>query len=69
MRETIYGLSTTTNSLFLKNRKGDVIEIRTSAPISAGIQDNTIEQATTMSIPWVQIDDASTASLIGKAKH
>ena len=69
MRDTIYALSTTTNRLFLKNRKGDVIEIRTSSPISASIQDNTAEQATTMSIPWVQIGDASTLPIIGKAKN
>lgn len=69
MRDAIYALSTTTNSLFLKDRKGDVIEIRTSSPISASTQDNTAEQVTTMTIPWVQIGDASTIPIIGRAKN
>lgn len=63
-REAIDELSNTTNSLFLKNRKGDLWEIRISDAISYDTDDNTREQATTVSLSWVQIADASEVSII-----
>lgn len=64
--EAIDELSNTTNSLFLKNRKGDIWEIRISDAISFSTMDGTREQATTASISWVQIADASEVSIIQK---
>ena len=63
-REAIDALSTTANSLFLKDRKGDIWEIRTAGEITFDTIDNTIQQAVSVSIPWVQIADASETSII-----
>lgn len=67
LRDDIWNLSTTKNYLFLKSRKGDVIEIRIAGAISMETQDATIKQILSASIPWVQIGDASRESLIGGA--
>lgn len=64
LRDAIYELSTTTNSLFLKTRKGDLFCVRISKDISMSIMDNTREQATETSIGWVEVADATTASLM-----
>lgn len=67
-RDAIDELSTTTNSLFLKDRKGDLWEIRIAGEISYETMDNTPQQAVTASIPWVQIADASEASIVQMAE-
>ena len=63
-REAIDRLSTTTNSLFLKSRKGDLWEIRIADAISFDVMDNSREQATQVSLSWVQVADASEISII-----
>ena len=63
-REAIDKLSNTTNSLFLKNRKGDIWEIRISDSISFETMDNSRMQAQTVSLSWVQIADATETSII-----
>lgn len=63
-RDALWSLSTTTNHLFLKSRKGDVIEIKIAGAINMTTADNTPQQAITASIPWVQIDDAQEKSII-----
>lgn len=63
-REAIDRLSNTTNSLFLKNRKGDIWEIRIADALSFDMMDNSREQATTVSLSWVQIADATETSII-----
>ena len=65
LRDALWNLSTTKNHLFLKSRKGDVIEIRTAGDISMQIQDNSALQPITISLPWVQVGDASKLSIIG----
>lgn len=64
LREAIDSLSNTTNSLFLKNRKGDTWEIRIADSISFDTMDNSRSQATTVSLSWVQIADATETSII-----
>lgn len=64
LRDAIFNLSTTTDALFLKNRKGDVMQIRISAPITMATSDNTVGQIQTTSIPWVQINDASEMPIV-----
>ena len=59
LRDAIYNLSLTTNTLFLKNRKGDLLRIRPSVEISMETMDNTRAQALTVSFPWVEVGDAS----------
>ena len=63
LRDAIYKLSTSTNPLFLKNRKGDLLSVRISAEISMETLDNTKEQAQTVSIPWVEIGTTSGVSI------
>ena len=51
MRDAIYALSTTENTLFLKNRKGDLWKIAISGEISMETGDNTAAQPQTATIP------------------
>lgn len=63
-RDAIFELSTTQNTLFLKNRKGDLWRIRTSAQIEAATMDATREQAQTVSLPWAEVGSAEGVSII-----
>lgn len=63
LRDKIYALSTTRNTLFLKNRKGDLLKIRISGPITMETSDNTREQAIKMHLPWAEIGPADGAVL------
>lgn len=63
VRDAIYALSTTTNVLFLKDRKGDLFRIRPSGEIGMETMDNTAEQAQNVSFPWVEVGDASEAAV------
>lgn len=64
LRDAIYELSVTTNPLFLKNRKGDLMQIRIAGDINMETMDNTREQAQTVTLPWVEIADATDAVLV-----
>lgn len=63
-RDAIFELSTTENTLFLKNRKGDLWRVQISAAIEAATMDNTREQAQTVSLAWTEIGSAEGASII-----
>lgn len=63
IREALYALSLSTRPLFLKTRKGDLIQIKISAPISMKTDDKTAEQIETMSLPWVEIASAKGISV------
>lgn len=65
LRDAIWKLSTSTNTLFLKSRKGDVIEIQSAGSVTASYMDSDVNQATTISFPWVQIGDATDKMIIG----
>lgn len=62
-RDALYALSTSQNPLFLKNRKGDLIRIRLSAPIVMTTDDKTRPQAQTISLPWIEVGSADGVSL------
>ena len=64
LRDAIYGLSTTTNTLLLKNRKGDLMEIRTSGPVGMETWDGSAAQAQTVSLPWVQVGSGKGESIL-----
>lgn len=64
LRDAIYNLSTNSGPLFLKNRKGDLLRVAIAAETTMETMDDTREQAQTVSLSWVQIGDASTASII-----
>lgn len=57
-RNAIWALSTTSNTLFLKNRKGDVLMVAISGAITMQTGDNTPQQTQTATIPWVEIGSA-----------
>lgn len=63
LRDALYALSVTQNALFLKNRKGDLIRVRVSAPITMTTADATKEQTQTMALPWVEVGSAKGVSL------
>ena len=64
LRNAIYSLSTKANTLFLKNRKGDLLEIKISDAIEMATNDNTREQIQTMTLPWIEVADASDKTII-----
>lgn len=63
LRDAIYALSTSGNTLFLKNRKGDLWKIAISGEITMETGDNSILQPQTAAIPWVEIGSAERAML------
>lgn len=64
LRDRIYALSVTQQTLFLKNRKGDLWQIRTSDAVNMSTADATREQAQIVSLPWVETADAEAAKII-----
>lgn len=64
MKKSILGLSTTRNTLFLKNRKGELLKIRAGGAISMETMDNTTAQAQTVSLPWVEVGSAENAQIV-----
>lgn len=62
--EAIRALSTSTETKFLRSRKGERWMIDTSGPIRLTLGDKYREQPYTVSLPWVEVGDASGAALI-----
>jgi hypothetical protein len=62
--EALFGLSTTSNTLFLKDMKGNLYMVHTAAPIVQTINTATDKQEVTISIPWEEVGDAENVSLI-----
>lgn len=65
LRNAIWGLSTTTNTLFLKNRKGDLLQIQVGGPITMTTSDATKGQIQTMALPWVEVGSADDVAIFG----
>lgn len=63
LRDAIYSLSTNSNPLFLKNRKGDLMSVRIAGEVLMETADNTREQAQKVSLPWVEVGNANRASI------
>ena len=64
LRNAIYDLATTTNTLFLKNRKGDLLQIRVGGAITMETLDGSREQAQMVSLPWVEVGSADRVSIV-----
>lgn len=64
VRDAIYALSTTKNTLFLKNRKGDLMRVRIAGPITMTTKDDTREQAQVVSVPWVEVSGTDREPII-----
>ena len=54
LRDAIMALSVSANPLFLKNRKGDLLRVKISAPVTATTADATREQMQTLSVSWTE---------------
>lgn len=55
VREALRKLSGTKNTLFLRSRRGDLWKVAVSGEISTSVNDNSLKQEITVSIPWVEI--------------
>lgn len=55
VRNAVYALSTTQDALFLKNRRGDLWQIRAGGAISMSTMDGSCQQVQTVTLPWVEI--------------
>lgn len=68
LRDAIWNLSLSKNHLFLKSKKGDVIEIKIAGAITMESAENSAHLQTSVSLPWAQIGDAKNYRLIGTAR-
>lgn len=64
LMDELYALSTNGMTKFLKTRKGQLFRIETSAPVAMNIGDKYAEQPVKISLPWVEVGDASTANIL-----
>lgn len=63
-RDGIYGLSVTQRTLFLKNRKGDLMKIFMNGAVAMDTQDSTRQQAQIASVPWVETGSTEGTRLV-----
>lgn len=64
LRDAIFALSVSRNTLFMKNRKGDLMQIRLSGSISMETWDDVKQQAQTMSFPWAEVGGTENVSIV-----
>lgn len=62
-RNALFALAQSDKTLFLKNRKGDLIRITISGQISANTQDATRQQALICSVPWAETGDVKNTGI------
>lgn len=58
VRDAVYALSTTQDTLFLKDRRGDLWQIRAGGAITMSTMDGSRQQVQTVTLPWVEIGSA-----------
>lgn len=54
-RDLLRALSTSSHPLFLRSRRGDFFRVAISGEIMTVVQDNTVKQVITASVPWVEV--------------
>ena len=64
VRDAVYALSTTQDTLFLKDRRGDLWQIRTGGAITMNTMDGSRQQVQTVTLPWVEIGSADGARIL-----
>ena len=62
-KNALFALSTSTNPLFLRNRKGELLRIQLAGEISASTADTSIKQQQTATVPWVETGSADGVGL------
>ena len=55
LRDALRKLSGTKNTLFLRSRRGDFWKVAVSGEIQTSVNDNSLKQEITASVPWVEI--------------
>lgn len=63
-RDALFALALTQNTLFLKNRKGEVMQVFVNAEITCETQDNTRQQALICAVPWAETGSAEGAQIL-----
>lgn len=66
LMDELYALSISTQTKFLKTRKGQIYQIETMNPVAMQISDKYAQQPAKISLPWVQVGDASNANILGE---
>lgn len=66
LMDELYALSTSTLTKFLKTRKGQIFQIETGAPVSMQIADKYAQQPAKISLPWIEVGDASNANILNE---
>ena len=64
VRDAVYALSTPQDALFLKDRRGDLWQIRAGGAISMSTMDGSRQQVQTVTLPWVEIGSADGARIL-----
>lgn len=67
LMDELYELSTNRLTKFLKTRKGDLMMVETSAPISQQIGDKFAAQPAKISLPWVEVGNADGLGIVGNS--
>ena len=62
--DALYELSLSQNHIFLKDTKGNLYEVHTSAPITMTIDTASRVQEVSVTVPWQEVADASDAVII-----
>ena len=65
LMEELYALSTSNCTKFLKTRKGELFQVEIASPMTMQIGDKFAAQPAKVSLPWVQVGDATDARIIG----
>lgn len=64
LMQELYALSTDTRPKFMKNRKGELIRVEVSSPVSIQLGDQYAEQPAKIVLPWAEIGDEEDATII-----
>ncbi len=63
-RDALFALALTQNTLFLKNRKGEVLRVFPNGEITCETQDETRQQALICAVPWAETGSVEGAQIL-----
>ena len=62
--DELYAISHSTNTFFLKDMKGNLMMVKPNGAISQSINNKSGKMEVTVSVPWVEVGDASKATIL-----
>ena len=62
--ELLFAISESTNTFFLRDIKGNLYMVHTNGPITQTMSTSSARNEVTISLPWVEVGDASNVSII-----